>query len=188
MSEIVCISPIDGAVVARRPTASAAEIDAALAGARKAQAEWSRVPVKERAAAMLCFREAMRAMNGEVVPELARQMGRPVRYGGEFRSFEERVTYMVEIAETALAPLTPEPKAGFTRFIRRDPLGVILTVAPWNYPFLTAVNTCRPRHHRWQRRHPESRLADHSHRRALPAGHGRGRGAEGAVRQSGAQS
>jgi acyl-CoA reductase-like NAD-dependent aldehyde dehydrogenase len=144
MSEIVCTSPIDGTVVARRRTASAAEIEAALASARKAQAEWSRVPVKERAAAMLRFLEATRALNGEIVPELARQMGRPVRYGGEFRSFEERVKYMVEIAETALAPLTPEPKAGFTRFIRRDPLGVILTVAPWNYPFLTAVNTVVP--------------------------------------------
>ena len=144
MSEIVCISPIDGTVVARRPTASATAIEAALATARKAQGEWSRVSVKERAAAMLRFLEAMRAMNAEIVPELARQMGRPVRYGGEFRSFEERVKYMVEIAETSLAPLTPEPKAGFTRFIRRDPLGVILTVAPWNYPFLTAVNTVVP--------------------------------------------
>lgn len=144
MSDIVCTSPIDGTVVARRPTASGAEIEAALTAARKAQAEWSRVPVKERAAAMLRFLDAMRALNSEIVPELARQMGRPVRYGGELRSFEERVTYMVEIAETALAPLTPEPKAGFTRFIRRDPLGVILTVAPWNYPFLTAVNTVVP--------------------------------------------
>jgi acyl-CoA reductase-like NAD-dependent aldehyde dehydrogenase len=144
MSEIICISPIDGSVVARRATASAAQIDAALVSARKAQAEWSRVPVKERAAAMLRFLEAMRTLNGEIVPELARQMGRPVRYGGEFRSLEERVKYMADIAEAALAPLTPEPKAGFTRFVRRDPLGVILTVAPWNYPFLTAVNTVVP--------------------------------------------
>ncbi len=144
MSEIICTSPIDGTVVARRRTASAAEIDAALTAARKAQAEWSRVPVKERAAAMLRFLEAMRALNGEIVPELARQMGRPVRYGGEFRSFEERVKYMVEIAETALGPLAPEAKAGYTRYISRDPLGVILTVAPWNYPFLTAVNTVVP--------------------------------------------
>lgn len=144
MTEIICTSPIDGTVVARRPTASAAEIDAALTAARKAQAEWSRVPVKERAIAMLRFLDAMRALNGEIVPELARQMGRPVRYGGEFRSLEERVKYMVEIAETALAPLTLEPKAGFARYIRRDPLGVILTVAPWNYPFLTAVNTVVP--------------------------------------------
>ncbi len=144
MGDVICISPIDGREVARRATASAAEIEAALSNARTAQAEWSRVPVKERAAAMLRFLEAMRALNGEIVPELARQMGRPVRYGGEFRSFEERVQYMAEIAEAALAPVVPEPKADSTRYIRREPLGIILTIAPWNYPFLTAVNTVVP--------------------------------------------
>jgi acyl-CoA reductase-like NAD-dependent aldehyde dehydrogenase len=144
MTEITCISPIDGAVVARRQTASRTEIETALAEARSAQAEWSRVPVRERAAAMLRFLEAMRALNGEVVPELARQMGRPVRYGGEFRSFEERVRHMVEIADDALAPVTPAAKGGLRRYVRRDPLGVVLTVAPWNYPFLTAVNTVVP--------------------------------------------
>ena len=76
--------------------------------------------------------------------ELALQMGRPVRYGGEFRSFEERVQYMVEIAAEALAPIVPAAKDGFTRYIRRDPLGLILTIAPWNYPYLTAVNTVVP--------------------------------------------
>jgi acyl-CoA reductase-like NAD-dependent aldehyde dehydrogenase len=144
MSETVCTSPIDGSVVARRTTAAGSHIEATLGAARKAQAEWVRVPVKERAAAMLRFLEAMRSLNGEIVPELARQMGRPIRYGGEFRSLEERVKYMAEIAETSLAPITPESKADFTRTIRRDPLGVILTVAPWNYPFLTAVNTVVP--------------------------------------------
>ncbi len=144
MSEIVCISPIDGKEVARRKTAEAGAIDAALAAARAAQAEWARVPVKERIAVMLRFLEAMRALNPEVVPELARQMGRPVRYGGEFRSFEERVRAMAEIAEDSLAPVVPSAKAGFSRFIRRDPLGLVLTIAPWNYPFLTAVNTVVP--------------------------------------------
>jgi acyl-CoA reductase-like NAD-dependent aldehyde dehydrogenase len=144
MSEIVCISPIDGKEVARRKTATASAIDAALAAARAAQAEWARVPVKERVATMLRFLEAMRTLNPEIVPELARQMGRPVRYGGEFRSFEERVRAMAEIAEESLAPMVPAPKAGSSRFIRRDPLGLVLTIAPWNYPFLTAVNTVIP--------------------------------------------
>jgi len=144
MADIVCISPIDGREVARRRAASGAEAAAAIAAARKAQPEWARLPVRERAAAMLRFLDAMRAMNGEVVPELARQMGRPVRYGGELGSLAERVEHMVAIAEQALAPVVPEARAGFRRRIAREPLGLVLVIAPWNYPYLTAVNTVVP--------------------------------------------
>jgi acyl-CoA reductase-like NAD-dependent aldehyde dehydrogenase len=144
VGEIVCISPIDGREVARRATAQPAVIEKAIQAARAAQREWVRVPLAERCAAMLRFLEAMRAQNEDVTRELALQMGRPVRYGGEFRSFEERVRYMVEIAAEALAPVVPTAKDGFTRYVRRDPLGLILTIAPWNYPYLTAVNTVVP--------------------------------------------
>ena len=144
MSEVICISPIDGREVARRPIASAAEIERALEAAHAARRDWVRVPIKERAALMLRFLEAMRAMNPDVIRELALQMGRPVRYGGELNSFAERVTYMASIAEDALAPIIPEVKAGFKRYIRRDPLGLVLVIAPWNYPYLTAVNTVVP--------------------------------------------
>ncbi|MQT11361.1 aldehyde dehydrogenase family protein [Segnochrobactrum spirostomi] len=144
MTDIVCISPIDGSELARRPAASAAAIDAALAGARKAQAAWAAVPIAERSKAVLAFLDAMLAMNQEIVPELAQQMGRPVRYGGEFRGFEERVRYCVDIAEEALAPVVPTPKEGFRRLIKRTPVGIVFVVAPWNYPYLTAVNTIAP--------------------------------------------
>ena len=46
--------------------------------------------------------------------------------------------------KSALAPVDPGPKEGFKRWIQRDPLGLVLVVAPWNYPFLTAVNTIVP--------------------------------------------
>ena len=141
---IVCRSPIDDRIIEERPTATQGPIQKAFNAAWKAREAWVRVPLDERAALMLKFLEAMRAMNGEVVPELARQMGRPVRYGGELRSLEERVEYMVGIAEEALAPVIPEAKPGFRRYIRREPLGVVLVIAPWNYPYLTAVNTVVP--------------------------------------------
>ncbi len=145
MSEIVCISPIDGRTVARRPVWTDAAVDAALVAARRAQREWAQVPIAERAAAMLRFLEAMRALNPAIVPELAWQMGRPVRYGGEFRSFEERVRGMVALAESSLAPLVPaDARPGFERVVQREPLGLVLVIAPWNYPFLTAVNTIVP--------------------------------------------
>lgn len=145
MSDIVCISPIDGKELVRRPAASAADIDAALSRARAAQKAWRRLSIKERSDHVLAFLEAMLAMNQEVVPELAQQMGRPVRYGGEFRGFEERVRYMAGIAEASLAPMVPEDdRPGFRRMIKREPLGIVFVVAPWNYPYMTAVNTVAP--------------------------------------------
>jgi len=76
--------------------------------------------------------------------ELAHQMGRPVRYGGEFGGFNERATYMARIAESALAPLVVEDSDAFLRKIEREPFGVVLVVAPWNYPYMTAINTVAP--------------------------------------------
>ncbi len=145
MSDIVCISPVDGREVARKPTASGAEIEGAIASARKAQAEWKRAPVAERARLCSAAVDAMLAMRPEIAPELSWQMGRPIKYaGGELGGFEERARYMIAIAEEALAPLVPAAKDGFKRYVRHDPAGIVLTVAPWNYPYLTAVNTVIP--------------------------------------------
>jgi acyl-CoA reductase-like NAD-dependent aldehyde dehydrogenase len=72
-------------------------------------------------------------------------MGRPVRYGaGELRGFEERARYMIAIADDALAPVEPSARPGFRRRVTREPLGTVLVIAPWNYPYLTAVNSIIP--------------------------------------------
>src|ERR687898_2653452 len=72
-------------------------------------------------------------------------MGRPIRYSpGEVRGFEERARHMIAAAPRALADLDAGPKQGFRRFIRREPVGVVLVIAPWNYPYLTAVNAVVP--------------------------------------------
>ncbi|BBD39483.1 MULTISPECIES: aldehyde dehydrogenase family protein [Aminobacter] len=146
MTETVKLkSPIDGSIYVERPVASDQAINAAVERARSAQAEWARVPVAERAAYMLKMLEALVAMSDEIVPELAWQMGRPTRYGGEFGGVKERTQYMVEIAERALAPVpASNPKDGFRRYVKKDPLGVVMVIAPWNYPYLTAVNTIVP--------------------------------------------
>jgi acyl-CoA reductase-like NAD-dependent aldehyde dehydrogenase len=145
MTTITCLSPIDGSTVASRPVASNAETAAALAAARTAQKDWRRAPVAERAAALGRAVDAMLAMKDEIAPELTRQMGRPIRYAaGELKGFEERARHMIGIAEAALAPVTPERREGFTRHIRREPAGLVFTIAPWNYPYLTAVNSVVP--------------------------------------------
>lgn len=142
--KVKIISPIDGSVYAERPIARDAEIAAAVSAARAALPEWRSVPVSDRARYMLAFLDALIAMNDDIAVELAWQMGRPVRYGGEKGSVEDRVRGMVALAEEALKPYYPPEKAGFRRYIAREPLGLVLVVAPWNYPYLTSVNTIVP--------------------------------------------
>ena len=142
---IQCISPIDGSVYVERPIATPEQIQACFQASRTAQANWKRLSIQERAKYCHAAVDALLNMKTRIVDELAWQMGRPVSVGaGELRGFEERARYMIELATTALADLVPNPKTGFERRILREPLGVVLTIAPWNYPFLTTVNSVIP--------------------------------------------
>ena len=123
--------PIDGSVYAERPIASDAEIGAALSAARAALPEWRKVPMAERGRYMLAFLDALLAMNDDIALELAWQMGRPVRYGGEKGGVEERIRAMVVLAEEALKPYTPPATDGFRRYIVREPVGIVMVIAPW---------------------------------------------------------
>jgi acyl-CoA reductase-like NAD-dependent aldehyde dehydrogenase len=140
------ISPVDGSVYVERELASAAQVDRALDVAVRAQRQWKHVPVAERAALCLAAVEAMVGKADELGVELSWQMGRPIRYTpNEIKGgLNERARFMIAAAEAALADIEVEPKEGFTRFIRREPLGVVLTLAPWNYPYLTSVNSIIP--------------------------------------------
>jgi len=141
---ITCISPVDGSVYAERPTLSHAQADEAATRARAAQKDWAARPIEDRIALVQAAVAAVGAMNDEIVPELAWQMGRPVRYGGEFGGFEERALHMASIARDALAPIVVEDSDAFRRVIKRVAHGVVLVVAPWNYPYMTAINTVAP--------------------------------------------
>ncbi|MCB9960211.1 MAG: aldehyde dehydrogenase family protein [Rhodospirillaceae bacterium] len=141
---LTCVSPIDGSVYAERPVLSPADARSVVTRARAAQREWAARPLDERIQLVLAGVERLGAMNDEVVTELAWMMGRPVRYGGEFGGVKERATYMAEIAPQALAPLAVEDSAKFRRYIGHEPHGVVLVIAPWNYPYLTAINTVAP--------------------------------------------
>ncbi|SFJ82539.1 aldehyde dehydrogenase family protein [Jannaschia pohangensis] len=141
---IRCISPIDGSVYAERPTLSAEAARDAVARARAAQVDWAARTLEDRIALVLAGVANVGAMNDEIVPELAHQMGRPVRFGGEFGGFNQRSNYMAEIAKDALADIVVEDSDAFRRVIKRVPHGVVLVVAPWNYPFMTAINTIAP--------------------------------------------
>ncbi|WP_424989930.1 aldehyde dehydrogenase family protein [Fluviibacterium sp. S390] len=144
MTTLECISPIDGAVLVRRPALAPDAAAATVARARAAQPAWAARPLAERVALVLKAVEIIGSQTDRMADELARQMGRPIRYGGEFGGFEERAKYMASIADSTLAPMVIEDSAAFTRKIVREPHGVVLVVAPWNYPYMTAINTIAP--------------------------------------------
>jgi len=140
------ITPVDGSVYVERDLASNSAIERALFMAEKAQKAWKQVPVGERAGICRSMAEWCVSRANELATELSWQMGRPVAQtpGELHRGFRERALYMCSIAEKTLEDLKAEPKPGFQRFIRREPLGVVFVVAPWNYPWLTSVNAVVP--------------------------------------------
>ena len=144
MKPIQLISPADGSVFAERMPLTREAAVAAAAAARVAQKAWGQRPLAERVALVKAGVARLIENKDVLVTELAHQMGRPVRFGGEFGGVNDRTTYMAEIAETTLAPLMVEDSDRFTRYLARAPVGVVLIVAPWNYPYLTTINTLAP--------------------------------------------
>lgn len=145
MKSIQLISPVDGSVYTERQPLPLAEAEAAVARARVAQKAWAARPLDERIALVKAGVAKLTGMKDQIVPELAAQMGRPVKFGaGEFGGVNARADYMASIAEETLAPKMVEDSDKFRRYLAREALGVIFVIAPWNYPFLTAINTIIP--------------------------------------------
>ena len=182
METIKLKSPIDGSIYAERPVASDQAVNAAVERAKAAQADWARVPMAERGGYMLAMLEALVAMNDEIVPELAWQMGRPMRYGGEFGGVKERTQIHGRDrraragaghglqSEGRLPPLRQEGPAGRGDGHRAVELSL----------------SHRGQHHRAgadrrQRGDPQARGADAAGRRAIRQGLREGRPAEGRV-------
>jgi acyl-CoA reductase-like NAD-dependent aldehyde dehydrogenase len=136
---------VDGRVLVERPRADERAIAAVLGAARGAASAWARRPLAERVALVSRAVDAFVARGPAIAEEITRQIGRPIAHSpGEIRGFAERARHMLAIAADALADVVPAPRPGFRRFVRREPLGTVLVLAPWNYPFLTAVNAIVP--------------------------------------------
>lgn len=144
MKPIQLISPVDGSVYAERTPLTLDAAKAAAARAKAAQKPWAARPLAERIALVKAGVANLNANAETIVKELAWQMGRPTRFGGEFGGVNARTDYMSEIAAATLAPQTVEDSDKFRRYLAREALGVVFIVAPWNYPYLTTINTLVP--------------------------------------------
>jgi acyl-CoA reductase-like NAD-dependent aldehyde dehydrogenase len=140
------VSPVDGSVYVERPLATTRQIEAALTRAAEARRGWRGTPIAERVA--ICRRMAAWCVEhaDTLAEELTWQMGRPL---GQTpfeirRGFSERTNHMCDIAESTLADIAVTPSENFQRFIRREALGTVFVIAPWNYPWLTSANAVIP--------------------------------------------
>ena len=145
MSGLKTVSPVDGRVVVERALHTRTDVERTLQEAQRAQREWAHTPLATRVQIVEHAVTHFVSHGAAIAEEITWQMGRPLAHSpGEVRGFEERARAMLELAATALAPIEPAPKPGLRRRIERVPLGVVAVVAPWNYPYLTAVNAVIP--------------------------------------------
>ena len=144
MKPIQLISPVDGSVYAERAPLTLDAAKAVCAGAKAAQKAWAQRPLEERIALVKAGVAKLNEMKDIVVEELAWQMGRPTRFGGEYGGVNARTDYMAQIAAETLAPQMVEDSGAFRRYLMREPVGVVFIIAPWNYPYLTTINTLVP--------------------------------------------
>jgi acyl-CoA reductase-like NAD-dependent aldehyde dehydrogenase len=139
------INPATEAPLREIAYTGSSELGAIVARARAAQREWRRVPVARRVEAVGQMVPAFQAMADQVALDITRQMGKPLQQAkNEIGTMIDRAETMCRLAEAALADEQLPPKAGFDRFIRHEPLGIVLDIAAWNYPLLIAVNVIVP--------------------------------------------
>ncbi len=142
---IQTISPIDNSVYVERDYATQAEIDQTLDLAQTAQPAWKATPLVERKALCTKMVDAFVGKKNDIAEEICWQMGRPIASAaGEVAGLEERARKMIELADAGLATVKLDQKAGFERWIQREAIGVVFVIAPWNYPYLTAINAIMP--------------------------------------------
>lgn len=145
MNTFDVISPIDNQVYVTRPFADQQQIQSALQQAQSAWLQWKATPFNQRQQLCSAMVDALVANKAEIAEQICWQMGRPIRYAqGEVNGLEERSRHMINIAPAALADISLPEKTGFHRYIKRESLGVVFVIAPWNYPYLTAINSIVP--------------------------------------------
>ncbi len=144
-TELRVINPFTEQVELTLPLLPLAEVDRVVVRARAAFRAWSATPIDSRIALCRGFVDAFKAMADEVAANTSRQMGKPVKQArGEVNRLVERAEYMIGIAKETLADEYVPEIAGFKRYIRHEPLGVVFDIAAWNYPLLIALNVVVP--------------------------------------------
>ena len=141
---IQTITPIDNTIYVEREYSSKL-IERTISDSLIAQKDWASLEVKQRVDLLKKFVIDFLSKENQIIEEITKQMGRPISQAlSELKGFKERADYMLSIAEEKLKNIYLPEKENFKNYIKRIPMGVSFVIAPWNYPYLTSVNSIIP--------------------------------------------
>ena len=135
------LDPATGKQIATVHEAGPEQIDGAVAAAEKAFAGWSQTVPKDRAAALLAIADRIAADGPAYAALESQNTGKPLTaaLGDEMPAIVDVFRFFAGAARTQHGPIAGEYQQGFTSMVRRDPVGVIGSIAPWNYPLMMAA-------------------------------------------------
>jgi aminobutyraldehyde dehydrogenase len=135
------LDPASGREIARVPEASPAQVDAAVRAAARAFPGWSRTAPKDRSLALLRLADAIEARAPQLAEIESLNCGKPhgAALGDDLPAVVDVIRFFAGALRAQTAQVGGEYLPGYTSFVRRDPLGVVGSVAPWNYPLMMAA-------------------------------------------------
>ncbi|KAF4555547.1 Aldehyde dehydrogenase-like protein 16 [Elsinoe fawcettii] len=142
---ITTISPATNAPIVTRQGPTAAELLDLPARSARAFDSFRKTTLAHRQHIIRKALDLLLERQDELAQELTEQMGRPIAFAAkEITTAVARGEYLLKISGDALADTPGEPQQGFKRFVRKVPLGPVLILFPWNYPYLTLINSIVP--------------------------------------------
>jgi 1-pyrroline dehydrogenase len=134
------VNPATGAVIAEVPRGSAADVDRAVAAAKEALPGWLETTPGERATMLLRLADAIEANADEFITAESANVGKPNAVASpELPFIVDNLRFLAGAARGQEAPAAGEYLRGYTSMLRREPVGVVGLIAPWNYPLMMAV-------------------------------------------------
>jgi aminobutyraldehyde dehydrogenase len=135
------LNPATGKVLAKVPEASRAQINAAVNAADAAFDGWSRTPPKDRATLLLKLADRIESDGAAFAKIESQNCGKPypAALNDEIPAIADVFRFFAGACRSMPGVVAGEYLAGFTSMIRRDPIGVVASIAPWNYPLMMAA-------------------------------------------------
>jgi aminobutyraldehyde dehydrogenase len=135
------LDPASGAKIAAVPEAAPGQVEAAVAAAERASGGWAATAPKDRAAALLRIADRLESDAAAYAALESQNTGKPLAamLSDEIPAIADVFRFYAGACRTPVGPLAGEYMPGCTSLIRRDPVGVVASIAPWNYPLMMAA-------------------------------------------------